>query len=191
MKQTPRALLLGICFPVMMLIIFSLSACKAGNSSSQSDDGNANVNMGTKLISSINWNYPGGYKAAKPGNTTNYYSTKFTDIPAPEITEEIVKHGIVQVYFNPSDDGSFTALPYQLESIAHNYNFSFEYSKGNIRVHFFYSPNQNTGTMPSLAAATVKDYTFRYIVVPGAITVKTQRNGIKLSASDPLINKHL
>lgn len=151
-----------------MLITFTLSACRKGNTDQLLAEGNGKVNTGTILITNANWLYPGGWTHQQPGHPAAFYSTKYTDIPAPEITDEIVKNGIVQVYFNPSDDGSFTLLPWQLESIAHNYNFSFEYRKGNIRLHFFYSSNQHTGTLPSLADVTVKDYTFKYIVVPGA-----------------------
>lgn len=180
MKQTLPALLPGLIIPAMMLTLFSLSACKKSGASPAPTEDNGNAG-GTAFVTSSGWSYPGGWSDKQAGDHATYYSTKYTDIPAPQITDEIVKHGIVLVYFNPSDDGSFTALPYKLESIAHDYNFSFEYSKGNIRVHFYYSHNQRSAPMPSLAAATVKDYTFKYVVVPGAATVKQQKDGIRLT----------
>jgi hypothetical protein len=181
MKQSPSALLRGILLPAMMLTIFSLSACKKGDSAPRGAEGNGNAGGGTAFVTSAAWSYPGGWSEKQEGEQPTYYSTKYTDIPAPQITDEIVKHGMVLVYFNPSDDGSFMPLPYRLESITHDYNFSFEYSRGNIRVHFYYSPKRSSGPMPSLASATVKDYTFKYVIVPGASSVKKQKDGIRLT----------
>lgn len=164
----------------MMLIIFTLSACKKGDGSQQQPGRNANLNGGTIIVTNNNWNYPGNY-ANKQSDSPVFHSSKYIDISAPDITEEVVKNGFVQVYFNPSDDGSFAALPFRLESISHNYNFTFEYSKGNIRVHFFFTSGQHTGILPSLARTTVKDYIFKYIVVPGAVSIKMQKDGIRLS----------
>ncbi|MBO9636153.1 MAG: hypothetical protein J7578_23825 [Chitinophagaceae bacterium] len=179
MKQSPRALLPGFFFPVIMLIIFSLSACKKGDSARA--EGNRDPGEGTVYITNAAWSYPGGWTEKKEGENATYFSTKYTDIPAPRITDEIVQHGMVLVYFNPSDDESYTPLPYRLESIDHDYNFSFGYSKGNIRVHFYYSPNKRSKGMPSLATATVKDYTFKYVVVPGPASIKQQKDGIRLT----------
>ncbi|QEC40837.1 hypothetical protein [Pseudobacter ginsenosidimutans] len=180
MKHSPRAWLPGILLPAMMLIFFALSACKKGDESPQQPGQNTNMNAGTINVTNNNWTYPGNYSGKHSGSSI-FHSTKYTDIPAPEITEEIVKNGLVQVYFNPSDDGSFISLPFRLESISHNYNFSFEYSKGKIRVHFYFTPNQHSGTLPSLASTTVKDYVFKYIVVPGPMSIKMQKDGIRLS----------
>jgi len=179
MKHSPVTSLQNLFFSAIMLsTLLFLAGCKKGDTG---PEGNANVKSGTVILTNTSWLYPGTWMIKPAVNTSVSYSTRYADINTPLITEDVVKNGMVLVYFNPASDNTFTPLPYTFESITYYYNFAFEYKAGNIRLHFYYSSNASGGALPALNTTTIKDYTIKYIVVAGALGMKMKKDGVNIT----------
>ena len=98
------------------------------------------------------------------------YMTRYVDIPVEEITPEFLSTGLVLVFFEPDPgSGKWTPLPFQYVTFgyAYAYNIVHDVMEGMIRLHYFYTPNDLSGTPPDLQNAEIPTYTFKYMVIEG------------------------
>lgn len=96
-----------------------LSACKKGEvgpAGLNGKDGNANVTSQEFVIGPSDWTAFGTF--GQPGFG---YSTTIT---APSITQDILDHGAVMVYYKPINTSNYTALPFTVP-INGNYSTTF------------------------------------------------------------------
>lgn len=170
MKQPLPGLLQGILMPVMILLITTLIACEKG-------DADPDTKSGSASITNKDWKFPGNWKVQLAANSM-HITSRYVDIPSTLITDDIMKNGTVMVYFNAGADEAFTPMPYVFQGINVDYHLSYEYKKGNIRLHFFFTGNPNTTSIPDVGNSVIKDYTFKYVVLPAATGTKLKNDEI-------------
>jgi hypothetical protein len=145
--------------------------------------GNANVKVDTFTVKGADWVYNSIFWFASGNGISEGYFTKYYDRANTTITADILSGGAVLVYFtsNPSFNTSeWIALPYSFadnSSGAFNYNYAYETSVGNVRLHFFFSPN-NGGTPPTLNTFTPPNHVFKVVTVSGTLIGAIRKNHI-------------
>src|SRR5881394_1218438 len=137
--------------------------------------GNANVQSGTQALVSADWLWNDSWILETGIGSTTGWFTRYADISTPLITEDIVNNGTVLVYFKSSVEpvqgqAGWTSLPFTFLEFGNQfyYNFRYKYEVGKIRLHYFWSPNGSSGTVPDgLNTYTLPDYTFKYVIIAG------------------------
>ena len=150
-------------------------------------DGNANVKTGTISPTNAEWLWHNYYTLqTSPGSETRYY-TRYVDIPVAEITPDIISTGLVLVFFEADPgSGNWTPLPFQYVAFgsAYAYNIVYDVMEGMIRLHYFYTRNDLSGTIPNLQNAVIPTYTFKYMVIEGTVLQAILASEVDVSDHD-------
>lgn len=155
----------------------------AGPAGSQGPQGNANVLVDTFTVTNASWiwNSEYGYSTG-PGSYTEYF-TRYHDQAFSQVTQSALNTGEVLVYFTPfqQNPNQWEPLPYTfLDAYSQYYvNYVFETSVGNVRLHFFYTPNGSAGVTPgNLSTAVIPTCKFKIVVVSGTISTSMNNDHI-------------
>lgn len=151
----------------------------AGQDGVDGEDGNANVQTGTVNLTNGDWLWNSSYTfATSSGGLNTSWFSRYVDIVVAEINDDIDQNGVVLVYFKASSGGGWQPLPFQFTSFgAGTYitNIAFESSVGNIRLHYFWTPN--TGSVPAgLSTHPIADHSFKYVIIQGTAVAKGSGN---------------
>lgn len=99
------------------------------------------------------------------------YYTRYYDIAVPGLTQDILDHGTVQVFFTPdtSAPNNWAPLPFSFVdfSTAFNYRVVYTTTVGSVRLHFFLEKLQDSATLPQLSVFSIATYTFKVVTTPG------------------------
>jgi len=176
LKSSRHALLLkgGAVRLLLLLTVVALmvTACEGerGPTGPAGADGNANVKTGTISPTNPEWLWNQYYTLQIDPSSWMRYYTRYVDIPVEEITPDIISTGLVLVFFEAHPgSGNWTPLPFQYVSFgaAYAYNLVYDVMEGMIRLHYFYSLNDLSGTIPDLQNAVIPTFTFKYMVIEG------------------------
>ena len=149
------------CLTLLITLTTIVSCKKEGPPGA---DGNANVHSGTATPANTDWKWSAFWTLTTSTGTTLSYNTRYVDINTDLITQDIVDKGSVQVFFKPNND-SWVPLPYVIPGFNQNFNFVFEYKKGLLRLHYFWSAVPGGGSVPSgLGTFVLPNYTFKYVI---------------------------
>ncbi|WP_300597925.1 hypothetical protein [Niabella sp.] len=101
-------------------------------------------------------------------------TTRYVDIAEPLITQELIDHGAIQLYFSNyimTTPYRCTSLPFTMQSFneKYTYNICYEYFVGGIRLHYFFAglPGYVPADLPDLSKYIIPTYTFKYVLIPG------------------------
>ena len=139
------------------------------------EDGNANVQTGTVDLVNEDWLWNSNYSFSigANGSSTTSWFTRYADLTVPEIDMDIDENGLVLVYFKPTSNSGWTPLPFQFNAFGSDYftHIVYESSVGNIRLHYFWTPNQGA-TPTNLSTFIIAPHTFKYVVIQGTAVGK-------------------
>ncbi len=148
-----------------------------GKDGTNGEDGNANVSVGTVVLTNADWLWNSSYSFSYGTGTTTIFFTRYVNLNVPEIDAKIDDTGLVLVYFKPTASGGWQPLPFQFPSFGNDYDthIVYETSVGNIRFHYFWRANQ--GTVPSgLDSYTIGNYPIKYVIIEGNLIAKSPDN---------------
>ncbi|NML20694.1 hypothetical protein HHL16_07405 [Pseudoflavitalea sp. G-6-1-2] len=149
---------------IAVLTAFALLSVSCKKEGPPGADGNANVRSATVTPANAEWKWSSTWTLTISTGSTLYYNTRFLDINTDLITQDIVDKGSVQVFFKPNNDG-WAPLPYVIPGFYQNYNFVYEYKKGLLRLHYFWSAVPGGGAVPAgLGTFVLPTYTFKYVI---------------------------
>jgi hypothetical protein len=150
-------------------------------------DGNANVGTGTISPTNAEWLWNSYYSMQiSPGSWMSYY-TRYVDISVEEITPDIISTGLVLVFFEAEpESGNWTPLPFQYVTFgsAYTYNIVYDVMEGMIRLHYFYTRNDLSVTVPNIETAVIPTYTFKYMVIEGTALAAMRAREVDVSDHD-------
>ncbi len=145
-----------------------------GSQGSAGEDGNANVSVGTVVLTNADWLWNSSYSFSYGPGTTSSTFTRYVNLNVPEIDAIIDDSGLVLVYFKATASGGWQPLPFQFSSFGNDYDthIVYETSVGNIRFHYFWWANQ--GTVPiGLSTYTIGNYPIKYVIIEGNVIAKS------------------
>jgi len=139
---------------VLLMLVLSLASCKKGEIGPEGPAGpagNANVVSKIFLPANITW------------RQTTLYGTNYvtTSLDLPEITDEVLNGGSVQVYGGFFWGDPWSALPLSYYESGRTVHFSYGIKKGSVTLRMHYSNN---------AAPTAPGIQFKVVVVGGQPT---------------------
>jgi hypothetical protein len=171
---------------LVLVAALMLAGCE-GEEGPAGPAGNANVKTGTISPTNEEWICCSVYWLKTDPNTSKGYSTRSVDITVAEITPELISTGLVLVFFeaNPGS-ANWSPLPIRFTNFdaVYAYNITYEVSEGRIRLHYFYTPEGASGTLPGLNEAEIPTYTFKYIVIEGTALQAVLASGVDVSNHD-------
>ncbi len=115
------------------------------------------------------------------------YYTRYVDIPGDELSPDIISTGLVLVFFEADPgSGTWTPLPFQYVTFGseYAYNIVYDVMDGMIRLHYFYTRNDLSGTIPDLEMAVIPTYTFKYMVIEGTALAAILAREVDVSDHD-------
>lgn len=174
-----KPLLAAVC------LVVGAAACNGedGPAGPEGPPGNANVGSGTATLASADWLWNSQWSLESAAGSTTSWFSRYVDIPDALITQDIVDDGAVLVYFKPVEGQTFwTPLPFAFVAFGSQYyhQFHYRYDVGNIRLHYFWTPNGG-GTVPSgLSTYAIPDHTFRWVVIAGFTATAMRRDNVPL-----------
>ncbi|HTN08474.1 hypothetical protein [Agriterribacter sp.] len=94
----------------------------------------------------------------------------------PKITQKIFNSETVLVYLKVPDglastSTQYTLLPFSIGSFSTGYltNIKFAYETGKLRIYYYFQRTDAAGAVPpGIFDTTVPEYSFRYVILPGA-----------------------
>ena len=150
----------------------------AGQDGIDGQDGNANVQTGTVDLVNEDWLWQGNFAFNhQGGGFSSSWFTRYVDLAIAEIDTDIDENGLVLVFFKATTNGGWQPLPFQFTSFGAGYftHIAYESSVGNIRLHYFWTPNQGA-TPGSLNTFDIADLSFKYVIVQGTAVGKNDEN---------------
>jgi hypothetical protein len=161
----------------------------AGPEGAAGRDGNANVATDTLTLTSAQWLWQGQYTLTTPGGSNNAWLTRYADIARPDLTADVLARAVVLVYMQADATvaDKWVPLPYQFLAVNLNYyhNYVYEALEGKVRLHFFYTYNTPTATVPpDLITVTLPTRKFKVTVIDGTIATSIRAEGVNLA--DPI-----
>ena len=191
--QFRKLAFLSLAFSV--LIAVSISSCKKGDTGpagtpgtpgAPGAPGNANVQTDTFTLTNAKWLYNSQYTFTTGTGAFTSWFTRYCDVTFSKLTQGMLDSGMVMVYFRPSalNAQQWVPLPYSFESGGTNqffYNIAFETFAGKVRLHYFYTPNGSTGTLPSnLSTVVIPDYKFKIVAVAGTVSTDMKAHQVDM-----------
>lgn len=163
-------------------IFFIMQSCSKkgdpGQDGAPGTDGapgnSVNVSESFKLV---NADYTNGYWSIETGGGGSLgFPTKVATISIPKITQKVFNSGTVLVYLKVPDglagtSTQYTLLPFSIGSFSTGYltNIKFAYETGKLRIYYYFQITDAAGAAPpNIFSFTVPDYSFRYVILPGA-----------------------
>lgn len=150
----------------------------------QGPEGNANVKTEVFTLTNANWLSSSSYYIST--NNTGLlegYTSRYADHANTLITADLLKSGMVLVYFNPvaSNTQQWQPLPFSFTEISGEFsrNYAFETSAGKVRLHFYFV--KLTGTPPDLNSFTIPTTQFKIVVVAGTLLSSIRQNHINVN----------
>jgi hypothetical protein len=169
-----------------LLVLFAaaliISGCE-GDVGPAGPAGNANVMTGTISPTNSDWIYSSDWTMTTNVGTVTAVTTRYVDIPVPEITADIIAKGAVLVFFEPeTGTDQWTSLPIEFMHYSRVYfiNIVYEAQEGMIRLHYFLAPVTLGATLPDLASMVIPTYEFKYVVIEGTSLLTSRASGIDL-----------
>lgn len=179
---------------LLLLIVAALllTGCEGeeGPTGPAGADGNANVKTGTITPTNAEWLWYSYYTLQITENSWVSYYTRYVDIPVEDITPDFLSTGLVLVLFEAdSGSGEWTPLPFKFVafSSAYAYNIVYEVMEGMIRLHYFYTLNDLSGTSPDISTAVIPTYTFKCVVIEGTALQAMQADEVDISDHDRIM----
>jgi hypothetical protein len=186
--------------PFFLAIFFSLSivSCKKGDPGTPGQngtDGNANVKVDTFTLHNADWgNRTSEFYDLVVGEnagstTTQTLNPRYHDRSFSAITNDIIHHGAVLVFFNSSHDidgaDEWTQLNFYFSIEAFTYNYVFQAFPGRVRLNIFFTPVDGPST-PDPAVYIIPDYKFKILAVEGNVAGNSLigKNGIAYAIAD-------
>jgi hypothetical protein len=169
----------------LLIVALMLAGCE-GDEGPAGPSGNANVKTGMITPTNAEWSWGSLYWFQINTSTWVGYITRYVDIPVEELTPDFISTGLVLVFLEAyPGSGNWTPLPFRFIADAqYSYNIVYEVSEGLIRLHYFYSLNDLSGSLPDLQNAEIPTYTFKYIVIEGAALEAMLASGVDVSDHD-------
>jgi hypothetical protein len=93
---------------------------------------------------------------------------------------------MVLAYFTPDADNypeEWVPLPYSFPAFSdqYYYNFAYQTNVGTVRIHYFYSPNGASGTLPTtLSTDVIATHRFKLVAVSGQIADAMRQANVDL-----------
>lgn len=168
----------------------------------QGPEGNANVVSDTLTVSDASWE-SGRIYFQTSSNGSLSRAARVHTIEIGEITEEIYNFGMVQVYFKTiegfgSSSQVWTPLPYEILAFGGEfyYNLNYTYDVGELKLYYYYTQNSSDSSTPDVDAASIPDYTFKYVITAPATTESMAKDGVNWNNHDEVVgylkkNNHL
>jgi hypothetical protein len=148
----------------------------------QGPPGNANVQVDTLTLTGDQWQYGGDYTFSTPGGGYTEYFTQYHDVAFNKITPGVLDSGLVLVYFTPNNNNleQWAPLPYQFPSFGAEfyYNFVYETSDSNVRLHIFFTKIDPSATLPTISSYVPATYRFKILAISGNIAAIMRRSKI-------------
>lgn len=153
----------------------------------QGPQGNADVMVDTFSLTSSQYAWNSFYYFAVSGNSADFFFTRYHDCPFPAVTADALASGMVLAYFVPDtayNIDQWAPLPYSYLNYTGDfyYNIAFETKVGSVRIHYFYSPNGKTGTVPTtLSTDVIPTHRYKLVAVSGKIADAMRRAKVDLA----------
>lgn len=153
--------------------------------------GNANVRVDTFTLSNTNWKWNSRYSFNFAPNSSYIVYTRYSDRKFAAITQSVLDHGMVLVYFTAdlvfSNSNNWIPLPFSWEVLNGNYSINVAFQTGvvsdvsTVRLHFFFVPFNSSAVVPSISSFPIATYRFKIIAVTGVLGVAIKRSGVNLN----------
>lgn len=135
--------------------------------------GNANVKVDTFSIASADWKYSSIYWFTTGNGSSQGYSSKYFDHAQAALSSDLLKTGQISIYATTNisfETTTWTPLPYTFtenNAGAYGYNYAYNLTEGNLKIHFFFS--RGTGTIPTLSTYAVPAMRIKLVMVAGTV----------------------
>ena len=194
MQKTSARLFIGTA----LLLILSVCSCKkgdtgpagpagpAGPTGATGPQGNANVMVDTFTVKNTDWLWNSAYILSTGTGSYTEYFTRYHDQAFTKITKDVLSSGMVLVYFTPYTDSvnGWVPLPFTFLNFgAQSYtNIVFVPTTGSVRLHYYYTANGATGTVPNnLSTAVIPTYRYKIVAVTGTVATGIQQHAVDVS----------
>jgi hypothetical protein len=147
--------------------------------------GNANVKTEMFTLTNASWLNNSSYSIStnNSGGVASYTS-RYVDHSNTLISADLLKSGMVLVYFNPvaSDTQQWQPLPFSFTDASggFNRNYAYQTSAGKVRLHFYFA--KLTGTPPDLNTFIIPTTQFKIVVVTGTLMSAIHQNHINVNS---------
>ena len=144
----------------------------------------ANVKTTVFTLSNTDWLYSSSYNLSTGNNgVAEGYSSRYVDQSNTLITADLLKTGMVLVYFNPvaGNTAQWQPLPFSFTDTSGGFtrNYAYETAVGKVRLHFYFA--KLSATPPDLSAFTIPTTQFKVVVVAGTLTSSLKQNHINVN----------
>jgi len=146
-----------------------------GPAGPQGPAGNANVKIDVFTVNTTDWNDGGTYFFDITEVTAISYPSKYLDHANSLITASLLNSGLVLVYFQPApifNEEQWQPIPF-------SFNFAYETSVGNVRLHFYFS--KVSAAPPAVSTYNVPTHKFKIVVVSGTLISSIRQNHINVN----------
>ncbi|MDN5289229.1 MAG: hypothetical protein JWR38_5503 [Mucilaginibacter sp.] len=150
----------------------------------QGPAGDSNAKTTVFTLTNTDWLYSSSYNLSTGNNgVTEGYTSRYIDQSNTLITADLLKSGMVLVYFNPiaSNTAQWQPLPFSFTDTSGGFtrNYAYETAVGRVRFHFYFV--KLTGTPPDLSAFIIPTTQYKVVVVSGTLTSSLKQSHININ----------